>query len=85
MRHLTFKFFYLPWHYTCALLTDYGSWESIVGIVTRLQAERSNFGFPARRKDFYLLLNVETISLAHLAFYSMDIRGCFTRCKVVGV
>jgi len=83
MRHLTFKFFIH--YYTYALFTDYGSWESIAGIVTRLQAERSNRGFPARTKDFYLHLNVETISLAHLASYSMDIRGCFTGCKVIGV
>jgi hypothetical protein len=85
MRHLNFKFFFLPWHYTSALFTDYGNWESIVGIVIRLQAERSKSGFPASTKDFYLLLNVETISLAQLASYSMGIRGCFTGCKVVGV
>jgi len=70
---------------TYTLFTDYGSWESIVDIVTRTQAGQSNYGFPTRTKNFYLLLNVETMSLAHLASYSVGIRGCFTGCEVVGV
>jgi hypothetical protein len=45
--------------YFAVLIKKKGSWESVVGIVTRLRAERPAVPIPVGEGDFYPFLNVQ--------------------------
>jgi len=48
-----------------------GAWESVVPIVNRIQAGRSDFRIPVGTRDFALLQNIQTVPVAHLSSYTM--------------
>jgi hypothetical protein len=60
------------------------SWNSSVGIVTRVQAGQSRVQVPAGVREFPLLQNVQTSSEAHPISYSMGTRGSLPGGKAVG-